>query len=349
MKPLQLLLLIILNTLSFAEKVSYEGFIGDYPVCIDIETVQGEITGEYFYRNIGTPIELTGERVGDSLFLEEGSAKWQCVFFQNYMDDYTIEGEWYGDNGKTFPISLSFGGSKTFSVNWKRSDLPFAGKLSPENDPGEYEQQNFVTANLTFSKADIVQYSISYCGVGAYETWWSEYLLCDLSTKSVVTLSEELDSNTMDSLFLYINEKIQPKYTEFIEETETYSFENDEENFDSLWIYAFSPAFFIENRFNIGPEVERLDSSQIVHLANQIKQFNSGGLCNSYSCDLEFRLAQNGFVISQPEGYFRFPRVSRCMDFSWNITIPFTDLDYFLKSDSPLKRLTKQNKQEGTE
>ncbi len=71
MKQLVSLLLLIFTTISSADMVSYEGFIGDYPVWLDIDTTCGEISGEYFYRNIGTPIALSGERVGDSLFLEE--------------------------------------------------------------------------------------------------------------------------------------------------------------------------------------------------------------------------------------------------------------------------------------
>ncbi len=346
MKLFVLLLLIVL-TVSTADIVSYEGFIGDYPVWLDIDTTSGEISGEYFYRNIGTPIVLIGERVGDSLFLEERvgdsvTGVWNCLYSGKLESFTKINGDWI--NSDTNSIFLCLGTNREYKTSWTLDELPFRGELliCPDEQCGDDDYENYYATSLTFYSEDISEYSVEY---RHYSGDWVNRFVYDLQTQNMISIHHELDTVTIDSLYSYLNTLIQPSLDAYKSELENLYFIDSlnrfhssdaprSSNIDSMWIYE-GTTWNIAGRSGFDLDTINIDSILIADLVANFFIFDSKRVFRGF----DFKLLDNGVGIKLRNYY----GINNADDFGVWGSISYADLDYFLKPNSPLKRLTTEN------
>ncbi len=317
MKLFVLLLLIVL-TVSTADIVSYEGFIGDYPVWVEINTTEGEISGEYFYRTVGTPIALLGKISADSIIMTETfetkvTGYWSGLFIPQ---GGRIFGQWYSSDSSTqqqIHLYRSCANLSELSVNWKLRDLSFADRLigiypeGYEDEDGDGDAESFYSSTLTFSRNGIAQYDVWHT---RYVWDWEVAYHFDTQLKQTITIIDEFDPRKLDSLTRLLNDDMNVQYEKHITNMIAHS------EGESL------PIKLIE-----------CDSVSVVEVWDK----------------LTFTLYENYFAIQQQGGYFEFPQAFRFMEFNLCIEIPYADLDYFLKPHSPLKRLTELKIEEGIE
>lgn len=344
-------ILLILTSLStLLAGISFEGYVGNYPIWVELDTLHGTISGEYFYRSRHIPIELRGKRHGDTLrFTEESdntiTGTWNCSFTGNCISEYRLEGIW--SNGKTkLPLTLFRTNSdryKDLKLNWKSSQ-----STSKFDSEIEYEEE-LQSSTLSFYYDSIVQYSESYCGIGAYETWWNEDHIYDLRSGSPIQMYNEIDPQQYEALCSYIQKNVQSQYDQYLEDIlyeetrlltgDSLLIEMSQETSDSLLVFNSNYESFIERVFDIDITHATLTSDEIGKLAKKMRVFQTSEFISPEGTELHFSLRTDGVRIYQPEGYFRFPRVNRAMEFFWSFTIPYTDMKRFLRSNSPLHRI----------
>ena len=100
----------------------YEGMIGDkLQIVLSAETQDENISGSYFYRRIGTDIQISGTQDGDQFEFSEKDENGKITgnfSGKIFSNGDSLSGEWKNPDG-----------SKTFAFHLKRSDDPAMAKI----------------------------------------------------------------------------------------------------------------------------------------------------------------------------------------------------------------------------
>jgi hypothetical protein len=298
---------------------SYEGFVGRGTVWVDLTTskTDSSVTGSYFYKKSGAEIKLAGTKAGDTIYLVETVDGQKITGYFNCTDfGDSITGMWgkdkdnYSIKVRLYKTSPAY---KEYAKDPKADELFLADSTTLGNELDDFAGEGYNTKGkrpgfeIVFDKKNILSVKFSWSYMSAYPTEGINYHTFNLATKKEIALWSEIDESLKSDFNKYLCQRIQPELT------------NGRKSYaDSEWVNAFGP----------GDE----DSVKEVSVDKYFVVTDVSKWSTYYIDDKYLH-----FII---HGYFDFPHAIEVMDLSFDVPIPFADLDKYLNTESILKRLT---------
>lgn len=313
---------IFLTLSAFAE--SHEGFLGDIPIWMDLAlpAQDGPLKGSYFYKKVGTPIALEGEKAGAKLSLREKDGKGKVTgAFALVWKGKDLAGDWGKPGAKKrleVRLPLTDPAYKQHAVH-RFSDLKLLeegnlaatiAELGGEGSDGPPE------IGFLYDQRNILSVEVSSCGTGAYTTCTTNRYLFDLTRKKQVSLWDEIDAAGLKRLWKILGPKLD---AELKEQRAGFS--------DSEWVDVLGE--------RIDPEAE--DPVKVldgIFSASHSKP--APGVFDG--CYLDS--ASVHFASDRP--WFGFPHVIQDHDVTVHITMPIGEFAQYVKPGSFLRNLVKQ-------
>lgn len=307
---------------AFAE--SFEGFLGDFPIWLDVDSPAGDgpARGSYFYKKVGTPIPLEGERTAGKLVLREKDAKGKVTgVFECSWQGKGLAGEW-GKPGakKRLPVRLprTDPAYRKHAVH-KFSDLELLeeGNLAEEiaSMSGEGSDGPPVV-EILYDQRNILSVEVSWSAMGAYPTWGAYRYLFDLKRRKQVSIWDEIDAAGLKKIWKVLGPGLD---AELKEGRRGYS--------DSEWVEVLENRFEGEDWDEPGKKLEGIFSAS--HTVPVPDAFSD---CYLDSATFHFKKSD----------WFGFPHVIRAMDLTVDIPMPIAELATYLKPGSFLRNLVRE-------
>jgi len=296
---------------------SYEGYIGKGSVWVDltISNSDGSVAGSYFYKKHDNEIKLSGTIKDSTISLTEKVENKRITgYLQCTLSGNSISGTWKKDESssaiqvvlyKTNPLYKKYAKTPKPEELLLSDGSTLAKNLKESisvNGNSTGEKPVLVT---TFDQKNILSTNHGWSTMGAYPSDGTTYNTFNLIIKKEIVLWDEIDKDKKASFNTYLCQKIQPELTN-----------SRKNNADSEWVNALGA---VDDSGNTVP----IDKYFII---KDVYKWNDYYIDNKYL----------HFVIS---GYFDFPHVIQEMDLSFDIPVPFAELDNYLKNESILKRL----------
>jgi hypothetical protein len=293
---------------------SYEGYIADYPVWVDltIPTLGGALNGSYFYKKNGGSIALVGTKTGRALNLIEKDKKQEVtgIFICTDSDD-SITGNWKKNNETSSPLLVRLYKTdpayKKFAIIPKPEDLFFSKDsyyMSEEDETLESilgNSESLHNSAVEHCYTDI-EYLFVQKNIFSIRVNWScpgdpipshQYRAFNLMTNKEMVLWKEIARGKLSVFKKYLYQKVQPEIKEWLSEFP-----------EMAGTLKRQPILINQNR------------GVIIYVANNNLHF----------------------VI---DGYYGFGQASKALDFYCDISIPPQDLVKYLKPTSILRNLAK--------
>jgi len=322
---LDLVIIVLTSSMLFSQR-TYEGYlIKDtetntlrYPIWVSMNEQSGSITASYFYKTVGTPIALQGERSGATITLRENNVKGKLAgtFGLNDLSDSLI-GTWRAANGKKqlravlYPVDKSYERMsvipkpQTLLIEGMRTfyqELQDQAEPNPCNEKGKMPEIEHWFARRGLA---VLAYYWSVCGRGY--AGYNHYVF-DCSSGNAVALKDELDPSKVELFTKYVFPRVQEQVLRGWNE-------NDEEGKQIL----------IESMTSMDETPKPFDLDDYIR--------NSG-----FGIEI-FSLTEKGLVL-ESQGIFELPQATRAFDVGYTVVVPYRDLKQFLKPGSILLRLS---------
>jgi hypothetical protein len=303
----------------------FEGYIYLQYYCapiwvdVNIPTGDGPISGSYFYKHVGKPISLTGERRADTLHATETDSKgavtgtFTCIIHRDSM-----VGTWVGPKEIHASRVLLFKAEPTdkkFSVLPKADKLKLATGGTLADRIKEYSSEdgsNNGSVEVGVCRKGIysVSYYWEYDGGGDPPSSARISHTFDLASRKEIVLNSEIEPKRRREFYSRNHAKIQSELSAL-----------RKEHSDSEWIEA------------LGNRMQKIPGSPDSALD---KCFQLNGPCNTSVADYTFY--ENGLEYGFTD-FFSFTANTRPWEFTSHITIPYAELKRDLRRKSRLLRL----------
>ncbi len=320
-----------------APQKAYEGYFNPgnlqvTPVWMELEIPDsdGPVTGSYFYKKKGLPLQLAGARHGDQIQMSESEKKGAVTgAFSLKITRDSLAGTWSPpkqnptNTGSStmvvfYPASPE---DKKFAVFPKPRDLKlldgktFAQELQESGDEEGAGKKSLPAIGIAFYRKNIVSLSIGgeFTG-GAYPQSWSTHFNFDLDTKKEFQVDDEIDSRKSNAFHKLINAKLQQQMTQ-----ERLAVDKEE------WESAFERIIQDLQNDSENPldTCFNIDSHAVCGTGDGPNYYEFTGK------DLHWHM----------DHFFGFPHVIQAMDLYLDVSIPLSELKKYLKQDSRLNHL----------
>lgn len=295
-----------------------------------IPASDGPVTGSYFYKRKGLPLQLEGTLRGNRIVLSEWEKKGKVTgTFALTRKDDSLSGTWEApkqnpDNAGR-PTRVAFYPAspedKKFAVFPKPKELillngkTFAQEMKESAEDEGSGKHSLPAIQFTSYRKNIVSLSIGgeYTG-GAYPNSWSTYHTFDLETRREFDVDSEIDPRASAAFYKMIHGKCQARLSE---ERKAYS--------DEEWENAF------------GDKLQQLQTESEDPLSVCF-DFETHSECGTGDGPNYYSFRENELRLSM-DHFFGFPHVIQAMDVFLEISVPLKELKKYLKKDSRLNRL----------
>lgn len=305
---------------------SFEGFIGDHPIWMDLTlpAQDGPVQGSYFYKKVGTPIPLKGEKRGDKLKLDEKDTRGKVTgTFACAFQGRGLAGTWGkpgAKKGLAVRLPITDPAYKAHAVH-KFTDL----KLLEEGTLAESiasfigdDTSNHIEVDYLYDQRNILSVDIGWSGMGAYPVSGTTHYLFDLKRRKQVSIWDEIDAAGLKRIWKVLGPKLD---AELKDHRKAFP--------DSEWVSALRKPDEEEEGDWEDPG-KKLDG-----IFSVSRTVPAPGLFNAgYLDSTTFH-----FVSSD---WFRFPHVIQAMDVYVGIPMPITELVTYLKPGSFLRNLVRE-------
>jgi hypothetical protein len=303
---------------------SFEGFLGGFPIWMDLSLPAGDgpARASYFYKKVGAPILLEGERSGGKLILREKDAKGRVTgVFECSWQEKDLAGDWEKPGAKKrLPVRLARTDTayKAHAVH-RFADLKLLEEGNLAKAIGSWDGEGSdgpAEVTYLYDRRNILSVEVSWSGMGAYPVSGSDRYLFDLKRRKQVSIWDEIDAAGLKRIWKVLGPKLD---AELKEGRRGFS--------DSEWVEALAKPDEAENWDEPGKKLDGIFSAS--HTMPAPGAFSD---CYLDSADFHFHTSN----------WFGFPHVIQNMDVTVEIPMPLAELATYLKPGSFLRALVRE-------
>jgi hypothetical protein len=301
---------------------TYEGYLvnetdrSKYPIWLEAQSSGATYTGSYFYKRVGSPIQLEGSTSDKNLVLKEIDSKGKISgTFTITTGALPVTGLWKDALGKKslkielYPVDPSY---RTMAVIPKPEALILAdGTTFMDNIKANSEMMEsrkkgqLIKPGYLFARRGLATLLLEWESLGAYQEYHKNGYIFDCQSLKQIMISNEISKERANDF----NALIAPKIASQLAEHWT---SLDAEGRD-----------VIRQQF----EIDANATPKFDEMAVKSERFFN-----------EAVLTEDGLVI-MTNGFYELPHFAQAYDCVVEVTIPYKDLATYLVSSSPLMRL----------